>query len=172
MTSGLVYLRPTRMVYVRATGPYESSIPQAWEKMFAWLEKTGVSSTVGRGHGLARDNPATVGAQNCRYDACVEVKPYYEERALRELGVLMLPGGSYLRKRVAGDYTEMRVTIPKLYQTFEPPTGLRFDDKRPLVVIYLDDPGRFKPEELRSDVCIPVSAKAVKARDDESQAAA
>ena len=99
MIGGLVYLRPARMVFVRATGPYETSIPHAWEKMFAWLEKSGIDNPVGRGFGLARDNPATVGPQNCRYDACVEVKPQYEERAGRELGLMTLPGGSYLSNR-------------------------------------------------------------------------
>jgi AraC family transcriptional regulator len=160
------------MVYVRATGPYETSIPQAWEKMFAWLDRAGLTSTNGRGHGLARDNPATTKAEECRYDACIEVKPYFEERALRELGLLMLPGGSYLRQRTAGDYSKMREIVPNLYRTFQAPAGLRFDDKRPLVMIYLDDPRRFDVEELRSDICIPVSAKSVKSRDEDGRAAA
>ena len=171
MIGGLVYLRPARMVFVRATGPYETSIPHAWEKMFAWLEKSGIDNPVGRGFGLARDNPATVGPQNCRYDACVEVKPQYEERAGRELGLMTLPGGSYLRQRVIGDYNKIRMSVPNLYSEFQAPSGLRFDDKRPLVAIYLDDPRRFEPAELRADVCIPVSAKS-KQRESEDQAAA
>ena len=171
MASGLVYLRPARMVFVRATGPYESSIPQAWEKMFAWLDKTGIDNPGGRGYGLARDNPATVGPENCRYDACVEVRPQFEERAARELGLMTLPGGSYLRQRKAGDYAMMRQAVPDIYANFAAPSGLRFDDKRPLVVIYLDDPRRFEPLDLRADVCVPVSAKS-KPRESEDQAAA
>ena len=172
MALGLVYLRPARMVFVRATGPYESSIPRAWDKMFAWLEKSGIDNPVGRGFGLARDNPANVGTENCRYDACVDVRPQYEERAHRELGLLTLPGGSYLRRRTSGDYAKMRVAVPQLYADFEAPIGLRFDDKRPLVVIYLDDPRRFEPAELRADICLPVSAKPAKAREDDAQVAA
>ena len=86
MSHPLVYLRPTRITYVRVTGPYETSIPQAWEKMFAWIDKNGLSSPVGHGFGLARDNPKIVDPKNCRYDACIEMKPHFEERAIRELG--------------------------------------------------------------------------------------
>ena len=172
MASGLVYLRPARMVFVRATGPYETSIPQAWEKLFAWLDKTGIDNPAGRGYGLARDNPATVRPENCRYDACIEVRPQYEERAARELGLMTLPGGSYLRQRTAGDYAMMRQAVPDVYANFAAPTGLRFDDRRPLVVIYLDDPRRLEPIDLRADVCVPVSARSTKVREDEAQVAA
>ena len=55
MKSGFVYLRPSRLVYVRASGPYQQTIPQAWERLMGWLEKNGLHSPVGRGYGLMRD---------------------------------------------------------------------------------------------------------------------
>ena len=48
MKSGLVYLRPTRLAYVRMTGPYQSSIPQAWDQLLSWIDKNGLSSPLGR----------------------------------------------------------------------------------------------------------------------------
>ncbi len=159
MKSGLLYLRPSRLTFVRLTGPYETTIPAAWDKMFAWLDKVGCNSSFGRGYGLARDNPNTVGADKCRYDACIELEPIFEERAIRELGAQTLPGGSYVRERRIGDYQDLCVQVAKLHAAFEAPTGLMIDDKRPVVTIYLDDPRRMPPAELRSDFCVPVKAK-------------
>ncbi len=172
MQTGLVYLRPSRLVYVRVTGAYENSIPAAWDKMLAWIDRNGISSPLGRGFGLARDNPQSVPANQCRYDACIVVEPHFEDRAMRELGILMLPGGPYVRRREVGNYNVIMTRVAGLHASFEAPTGLRLDDNRPLVTIYLDDPRRFEPGELRADMCVPVSAGAARGRGATSQAAA
>ena len=172
MNKGMVYLRPFRLVYTRVTGPYETAIPAAWGRMLGWLAKNGLQSPIGRGFGLARDNPAIVGPDHCRYDACVELDPYMEERAMRELAVQTMPGGSYLRLRQSGDYASITQAVSKLHQGFEAPAGLRLDDKRPLVTMYLDDPRRFDKQDLRADICFPVSAKTGRGRDEDGQVAA
>jgi DNA gyrase inhibitor GyrI len=116
--------------------------------MLGWLEKNGFKSPMGRGFGLMRDCAKVVGSQKCRYDACVDLDPWFEERAVRELGVLTLPGGSYLRTRLS-----------MLHDTFEAPAGLYLDERRPLVTIYLDDPRQSGADDLRSDVCVPVNVR-------------
>lgn len=171
MKTALVYLRPTRIAYVRVTGSYQRSVPEAWDRMLGWLEKNGLSSPVGRGFGMMRDNPYTMDPETCRYDACIELNPFIEERAIRELGAQTLPGGSYLRTRHVGDYGHLRASTVGFYENFDSPKGLRFDDRRPLVTIYLDDPRRFAPEELRADVCVPVTAHAKRTAADEMAAA-
>ena len=172
MQSGLLYLRPSRLVYVRVTGDYATSIPAAWTKMLAWIERNGISSPIGRGFGLARDNPSLVPANQCRYDACIESEAHFEDRALRELGLLTLPGGPYLRRREKGDYDNLVARFAGLHASYEPPTGLRLDSNRPLVTVYLDDPRRFSPGELRADVCVPVTANAGRSRTGAALAAA
>ena len=172
MNRGTVYLRPFRLVYVRTTGPYETSIPASWGRLLGWLDKNGFHSSIGRGFGLVRDNPATTGADMCRYDACVELDPFMEERAMRELGVQTMPGGSYMRQRQTGDYGSITRLVTGLHQSFEVPAGLRLDDKRPVVTMYLDDPRRFEKESLRADFCFPVCAKTGRGRNDDDQEAA
>jgi AraC family transcriptional regulator len=169
MKSGLVYLRPTRLAYVRVTGAYETSIPEAWSRLLEWVEKNGFSTNTGHGYGLARDNPLRVGADKCRYDACVQVTPLSEDRAMRELGVMTLPPGSYTRARHAGGYEPIRSMISGLYGSFDAPVDLKLDDKRPIVTIYLDDPRRFDATDLRADICVPVTAARISR--DASQAA-
>lgn len=158
MKNGLVYLRPARLTYVRVIGPYETSIPEAWQQMFDWIDKNGLNSPVGRGYGLARDNPQRVGAEHCRYDACIQVTPMFEDRAARELGLITLPAGPYTRLRKAGAYEQIRSVVADIHNHFEPPAELRLDDRRPIVTIYLEDPRRSATKDLRADVCVPVTA--------------
>ncbi len=157
MKHGLVYLRPASMVSVRATGPYEQSIPEAWEKMFSWLAKNRLSAPVGRGYGLAHDHFANVAPTMRRYDACIQVTPLHEARAMRELSVLTLPGGPYLRRRLVGDYQHVCGLIASGSGAVELPNDLRIDQRRPIVTIYLDDPSSTAPSQLRADVCWPIS---------------
>lgn len=162
MKNGLVYLRPSRLAYVRQTGPYETSIQAAWDAMFAWLAKHGLREPVGRGYGLMRDCPTITAPAKCRYDACIDLNPLFEERAIRELGAQTLPGGSYLRVRNVGSYIALQSQLPTLHGSFAAPPGLKLDERRPVVTIYLDDPSRLEETNLRADVCVPVSVRAAR----------
>jgi AraC family transcriptional regulator len=156
--SVLLYLRPTRLIYVRERGCYADTIPKAWSRLFAWLDANGLYASLGRGYGLARDNPLEVGRQNCRYDACVEIRSEVEDRALRELGITTLPGGAYACRRLSGSYDHMRSAVQNVYAQFTPLPGLCFDENRPVVSIYVDNPNRFVDCDLRADICVPVIA--------------
>jgi AraC family transcriptional regulator len=157
--SVLIYLRPTRLVHVREKGRYEETIPKAWDTLFSWLDSNRLRASVRRGYGLARDNPLEIGPQNCRYDACVELRPEFEARALRELGITTLPGGAYACRRLSGNYDRVRSEVADVYSSFVPLPGLYFDENRPIVSIYFDDPGRMQNGDLRADVCVPVFAR-------------
>jgi AraC family transcriptional regulator len=156
--SVLVYLRPTRLVYVRDVGPYERTIPRSWDRLITWLNDNGLYAPVGRGYGLARDNPADVGPENCRYDACVEATPEVEGKAIRNLGIETLPGGPYACRRLSGNYDRIKSVVANVYSEFEPMPGLCIDRNRPVVTIYIDNPNRHSGDDLRADVCVPVSA--------------
>lgn len=157
MKSGLVYLRPTRLTYVRRTGPYETSIAAAWDDLMSWLDKSGFASSMNRAYGLLRDSPKIVAPEKLRFDACVELDPLFEERAIRELGAQTLPGGSYLRVRNVGSYSALQSQLAAYHANYEAPAGFKLDERRPLVTIYLDNPKKTGDETLRADVCVPVS---------------
>lgn len=165
MKNAMVYLRPARLAYVRAVGPYDVSIPQAWEKLVGWMQANGIQPVGERAYGLARDNPLTTAPEACRYDACIQVSPEFEDRAERDLGVITLPGGPYARTRHAGSYQNVPTALIGVYSNTELSADLRFDTRRPVVSIYLDDPRRFEARDLRADVCVPVAAGSLRERD-------
>lgn len=158
MKSNLVYLRPLRVAYIRSVGPYAQSSAQAWSKMFDWLSNNGLHVFPGCGYGLLLDNQLVTKADECRYDACVEISSMPESRAEGSLQTRKLPGGAYIRDRHIGCYTKMGEKILSVRQDWSQDSGLVIDEKRPLVQIFLDDPRRGDSGQLRSDVCVPVIA--------------
>lgn len=156
--SVLLYLRPIRLVHVRETGRYCDTIPKAWTQLFQWLDANGLKASLGRGYGLAHDNPAFAGGQNCRYDACVEIRSNVEDKAFRDLSVRTLPGGAYACRRLSGSYDLMRAAVQNVHSEFVPLPGLCFDKSRPVVSIYVDNPNYFVAGDLRADICVPVIA--------------
>jgi AraC family transcriptional regulator len=162
--SCLVYLRPTPLIYVRQTGAYEQTIPQAWERLFKCLVDNDLYASCGRGYGLARDDPAKTGPEHCRYDACVEFRSDLDERALRGLAITTLPGGVYACWRRSGSYDRIRSMVADTYAEFEPDPHLDFDSNRPVVSIYLDNPECNLEPDLRAEICVPVVVRAAPAR--------
>lgn len=156
MSNSLVYLRPATLAYVRAIGPYDKSIEDAWDRMYAWVDENGLNVSELRGYGLARDNPTVVDPDKCRYDACILTMPEFEDRALRELGTITLPGGPYARKREVASRESIHAMVATIHTTYEAPNDLKIDDRRPIVTIYLEAPLKAGDSDRRIDLCVPV----------------
>ena len=156
MSVGFVYLRPLRVVAVKAHGPYVASAHEAWRQMFAWLDDSGMRREVGRGYGLMRHDPKLTPEEKCRYEACIELLAGYESMVPAGFDVTTLPGGAYARRRHSGSDL-LRSTIASLRDDWVPSQGLHVDPRRPFIEIYCDNPIVVAAEARKIDVCIPVS---------------
>lgn len=157
MRAGLVYFRPKLVGFVRCHGPYKDSSADAWRLMSAWLGRHNLRSHISASYGLCLDPPDTVTVKDCRYDACVEVPPEYQAIKSDGIAFQMLPGGAFARKRHLGPYANVRSTIAQVRDEWlAQQTRLLADRRRPLLVIFLDDPQLRAPDKLRCDVCVPV----------------
>lgn len=77
---------PTRVAYLRHTGPYgDAAIGQAWQRFARWCDERGLMKPRRRMYGIARDNPDLTPPAQCRYDACVEVDADFHPEG--EIGV-------------------------------------------------------------------------------------
>jgi AraC family transcriptional regulator len=160
MNTNLVYLRPLKLAYVRATGPYAASSAKAWAELFAWLENNGLHSFPGCGYGLMLDDHLTTDPQACRYEACVEMKGALEHRAEGHLQIRKLPAGAYFRQRHIGSYDDLREKALTVRSGWAEENNLELDARRPVVQIYLDDPRSNDHSQLRGDLCVPIVAQA------------
>lgn len=158
MSTGFVYLRPLNVAYVRVNGAYANSAKEAWTRMFAWLNESGMIRSVGTGYGLLLDDPRVTDAHKCRYDACVELLEDFGRKLPDEFGIRRLPGGAYARDRHKTGNVGLGSVISHLRNDWAPSRGLAVDARRPVIEIYLDNPQLVGEDKCRVDVCLPVVA--------------
>lgn len=156
---GFVYLRPLHVVAVKAQGPYSDSAAQAWSEMFDWLSQFGLLRQIGTGYGLMFDDPRTVAPENCRYQACVELIQEARGVVPDTFTVRRLPGGAYARQRHIGGVVGLANAISKLRNERMPDEGIVIDSRRPVIIIYLDNPEMVPLAMQRVDVCMPVAVE-------------
>ena len=100
LTSGIVYIRPIKVGYLRVEGADRDAARAAWDEMLVFLQECRLMHCISRGFGLIRGNRRTgEGDQPQCYDAAVEMSDIVMETAGNRLRVQTLPGGSYLRAR-------------------------------------------------------------------------
>lgn len=156
--TGFVYLRPLTIAACRVPGPYASSSAEAWSKIFAWLNSSGLIRQIGTGYGLLLDDPRQTPLAKCRYEACVELLDEARGVVPPEFNIRRLPGGAYARKRHVGGTVGLAHTISKLRGEWVPQYGVIVDTRRPVIEIYLDNPDHVPADRQRIDVCMPVTA--------------
>ena len=146
------------MAYYRSKGPYAQSSLAAWSRMFEWLRASGMIRATGSGYGLLLDDPRSVDASECRYDACVELISGYAEKLPGDIGMRRLPGGAYVRCRHTTGADGLGRAISQLRDEWMPTRGLIIDPRRPVIEVYLDDPAEVAWDKRRIDLCVPVKA--------------
>lgn len=157
MQISVTYMKPTAVLFARATGPYETSVQVAWGRMLSWLDEQRVRKRTPRGFGIINDNPRASDPDVRRYDACVELQPGLTTDPSSGIGRKMTPGGAYAVARIRGPHKVISDAFKHLRNVWVPEHGLRIDANRPHLEIYLNDPATTDPLNLLTDVCVPVS---------------
>lgn len=164
MTTGMVYLRPERLVRFRSTGPFAKAVPAAWKAAFDWLDATGLKHEVQKGYGMARAVRLSE-TGNCDgktkvesvYDACLPVPLSLPHEATVDLVFGQLPPGAYSRRRHSGAYETIPDIFREMREGLRASGGLEPDLSRPLIEIYLRDPRTTSIERLKADLLLPVT---------------
>lgn len=157
MSTGIVYLRPSDVLFVRRKGPYHESSLDAWTALAAVINERGLQVDVTPCFGLLNDNPSVVGDEACRYDACVKVPGELDISMDEQLGRRVLPGGAYLRTRFTGTPQEMRETFKRLATVETAARSIKIDSRRPFLEIYPGREGATKLDAVRAELCVPIS---------------
>lgn len=91
-------LPPTRIAYVRQTGPYGPSNIRAMEELKQWANQKQLLNEDAVLIGIPQDNPATTLPEHCRYDACIVIPDDFDfdTESGFDIHIGTFPGGSYL----------------------------------------------------------------------------
>jgi len=112
---------PTKVAYLRYTGPFGPAIGDFWRDVFnPWRAAHGLMARTT--YGVAQDDPGTTPPERCRYDACVEVDEGYVAEAPAALAEL--PGGRYAAARYRGKADGIGAAWGAFYGQALPASGL------------------------------------------------
>ena len=145
-------MEPIRVAFVRHIGPYEECGP-AWEKLCSWAGPKGLLGPNTLVLGISHDDPEITPPDKIRYDACIRVGEEIEPEG--EIGIQVIEGGDYAVTTHEGPYTRLIETYSQLYGSWAPTSG-RVVKQAPCFEIYRNDPHHTPPEELTTDVYIPL----------------
>ena len=146
---------PARVASVRHVGPY-AEVGGAWKTLFKWGWRHmlfGKPLMFGRCH----DDPDVTPAEQCRYDACLVVKASAKVRG--PVTPIDLPGGSFAVATHRGPYDRLGETYAALLARVanEPLEGQRRQlGDPPSLERYLNDPRKTAPEELLTEIWMPL----------------
>lgn len=150
----LIQRQPTRVAYLRHTGPYGEPISRFWmDEVAPWMATDGLMNRAR--YGISHDDPSVTDAAQCRYDACVEVDEGYvpSGRAL----LTTLPGGRYAVLPFRGTATQVFAAWRQLLGEWLPSSRLQLD-MRPCFEFYPVHAGHDdKTGAFECQLCIPVA---------------
>lgn len=114
--------------------------------------KIGSSLLIGIGH----DDPRITPEERIRYDACIAIKK--EVAPEGEIGVQKIAGGRYAVVLHKGPYDRFSETYNAIFSWWLPESGERLRND-PCFEIYLNRAAhRTKPENLRTEICLPIES--------------
>ena len=153
MNVRLIDRQPASVAYLRHLGPYGEAISLFWQNTYyPWAETNNLLQQPR--YGISYDDPSITAAEQCRYDACVEIAPDFvvSGGAFRTT----IPGGKYAVLRYNGTAERVVDAWTALLREWLPASGLQLD-ARPCFEYY--------PTSARCDartgafeceICVPV----------------
>ena len=154
----VIFLKPAVLAAATLTGPYKETVPKAWNIIFNLMDQGKIDPLPDHGYGLTFDDPRKVAQSDLRYAAGVVVPANWNSCDTNTVTPLPFVGGTFLRTRVTGPYSNTGQVISKIRDQWIPKNGLVFDRAQPVLTIYRSDVRHVAPEEQIADVCLPVFA--------------
>lgn len=145
-------VKPMRVAFVRHVGPY-NQCGKAWEKLCTWAGPQGLLGPGIQMIGVCHDDPEVTPPDKIRYDACITVDDDFEPEG--DIGVQVISGGAYAMTTHEGPYDRLNETYAKLCGQWLPQSGYEMRPG-PGFEIYLNDPESTDPEDLLTDIHLPL----------------
>ena len=138
---------------VREIGPYAESAERAWKTLCGWAGPKNLFGPQTLFIGIGHDDPSVTAPDKIRFDAAITVgKPIAPEAPVL---ADTLPGGDYAIVTHKGPYSLLEDTYKRIMGQWLPQSGREFRGT-PTFEVYRNDPASTPPEELLTDVHIPL----------------
>lgn len=142
------------VAFVRHTGPYRD-VGIAWKKLCSDSQVRKMSGRESLAIGICYDDPDITEEYKIRYDACITVKDDFV--AGRGVAKQKINGGEYAVLVHKGRFEDLLKSYRWIYGEWLPGSG-REVEAGPSLEIYLTDPDRVAPEDMMTEIRIPLKA--------------
>ena len=150
-------LPPTRVAYMRHTGPYgDAGIGRVWQRFATWCADHGLMQPRRTMYGISQDDPSATPADLCRYDCCIEVDDDFKPEG--EVGVQNLQGGRYACTRFVGTNADIHAAWERMFGVTLPQSGCEPEDAPALEMYDQDFAMDEKTGAFKCWLCVPVKA--------------
>jgi len=156
----IVEFKDTKVLYVRKMGDYMVSSGKAWEVLMSFAyeqkikHKKNLMGNDAMMFGIGHDCPETTPSEDLRYDACIT----YDDTSVKpegEIGLKSIEGGKCLCYMHKGSFEGVKDVYSHLMD-YIIQNEMTMDDKPAFEKYYNRDPRRTKPENLRTEIYIPI----------------
>ena len=145
---------PKQVIYVRLTGAYISlNYAKAWGQLHAFLHREQIAMESAEYICVYYDDPKVTDPKNLRTDICLTVPAPVQPKG--EVGVKEIPGGKYMVFRYKGPYSDLSMVYDTIYGHWIPQSGYTLANV-PVYEVYLNCPDDTPPEELLTEICVPI----------------
>lgn len=154
MTAEMREINDTKLLFVRKSGAYSEAAAAAWSVLMGYAYQNRLLSADTWAIGMGNADPAITPADQLRYDACITI--HREVAPEGEIGVQTIPGGRYAVFLHKGAYEGLGDSYRSIFAAWLPASGCTLRNA-PCFEKYLNrDPRRTKPENLRTEIWLPV----------------
>ncbi len=154
MKAEIVDFKDTKVICARKTGTYSEAAPEAWQALMTFVYSNKLMGQGSKMIGISHDDPAITDANQIRYDACLDIDTNIK---LDEgLSTYTVKGGRYAKFLHKGAYEGFQKSYAYIFNEWLPESDYKLRDE-PCFDLYLNkDPRRTKPENLRTEIHIPI----------------
>jgi AraC family transcriptional regulator len=146
-------IKEKKVIYTRATGAYNESAKNAWDKVCSFAQKNHLFGFGTEFIGISYDDPTITEAENLRYEACICVSK--QINAEGEIGVKTIERGKYAIFLHEGPYENFIKTYNYIFGQWLPANNIELRDI-PCYEKYLNQPEKTKPQKLKTEIYVPI----------------
>jgi AraC family transcriptional regulator len=146
-------IKEKKVIYVQSIGDYNKTAKPAWEKVCGFAQKHKLFGFSTEMIGISYDDPSITEPDRCRYEACVAVSK--EVKPEGEVGFKTIPAGKYAVFNFKGPYEKLHEAYDYIFGKYIPENKIELRNA-PCFEKYLNSPDKTKPENLKTEICIPI----------------
>jgi len=146
-------LADQKVVFTLKIGPYADAANRAWFSLMQYGYSNRIITSKTTKIGITYDMPEFTHEERIRYCACITVG--HNHKAEGDIGTKLIQGGRFATFIHQGPYAELCHTYDYIYKNWYSENKAILGNQ-PSFSIYLTDPGEVEPENLLTEIYVPI----------------